>query len=501
MRTRLTTEKWQPFLVATMAIVIGLLIGVMPFRSAAAIILGTALLLLALVQPLVAMTLVLLAGPLGAVESLRLGGVLLTSSQLLFLLTVCLWLGYGVVRRRIYIPKTPVNLVLILFITLGAISLLNASSLRFGIKEEIKWIEMLLSMIIVTDLALNWRKVQGVADSDVSKQRSGVDPRWILAMLLMAGISQALIGIWQFGIRGDGPDHFLILDRFYRAFGTFQQPNPFGGFMGISAALAIGALIGSAIGHFIDFRNGNRRSSREWLWLIFLLFASLTTGLALIMSWSRGAWLGFAAGLLVLVFFLPRKRWQGVILVAVGLFAVIFLVGLNIVPASITGRLLTIGEDFQLGDVRGELVTIENFAVIERLAHWQAGLDMARENLLLGVGFGNYQVAYEEYGLLNWIHPLGHAHNYYINILAETGILGGTIYLFLWVIIFAQAIMLLRRLQWPERGLALGLLTAWTALTVHHFFDKLYVNNLYLYFGVMLALQQIIYLKNDRTIR
>jgi len=36
---------------------------------------------------------------------------------------------------------------------------------------------------------------------------------------------------------------------------------------------------------------------------------------------------------------------------------------------------------------------------------------------------------------------------------------------------------------------------------VHHLFDKLYVNNLYLFIGVMLALQQIIYLKYDRTVR
>jgi putative inorganic carbon (HCO3(-)) transporter len=358
-----------------------------------------------------------------------------------------------------------------------------------------------LAVLLVTDLAMNWRAVQIQSRPGLSNKRPGVDIRWILAMLLAAGISQAVLGIWQFGLRGDGPDHFLRLDRFYRAFGTFQQPNPFGGFMGISAALAIGTLIGTGISLFIDIRNGKRWKISEWVWLLFLIFASATTGMALVMSWSRGAWLGFAAGMVALVFFLPKKRWKGVLLVVIGLMATTLMVQLNLVPAAISGRIITISEDLQVGDVRGELVTIENFAVIERLAHWQAGIEMARDNLLLGVGFGNYEVAYEQYGLLNWVHPLGHAHNYYINILAETGILGTIAYLLLWAIIFAQAIRLLPKLDWSERGVVLGLLTAWTALAVHHLFDKLYVNNLYLFMGVMLALQQIIYLKYDRTVR
>ena len=41
-----------------------------------------------------------------------------------------------------------------------------------------------------------------------------------------AGLVQAFIGIWQFGLRDTGPEHFMILGRFYRAYGTFEQPNP-----------------------------------------------------------------------------------------------------------------------------------------------------------------------------------------------------------------------------------------------------------------------------------
>ncbi len=501
LQRRLAPFRRQPIVFLLIAITLGLLIGMLPLKSAVALVLAIGLLLLTIIQPLIAMALVLLAGPLGAVENFRLAGVLFTSSQLLFLMTVCLWIAYGIIRRRIYIPGTPINLILILFITVAALSLINAPSLRIGLKEEIKWIEMTLAFLLVTDLAVNWRALQLQDRPDRTSREPGIDTRWVLAILLMAGVSQALIGIWQFGLRGDGPDHFLILDRFYRAFGTFQQPNPFGGFMGITAALAIGTLIGTGISLFFALKKGKRLKTGDWLWLVFLVFASITTGVALIMSWSRGAWLGFVSGLVLLIFLLPKERWKGILLIVLGLMAAILMVRLDLVPGAISDRLVTISEDFKVGDVRGELVTIENFAVIERLAHWQAGIDMARNNLLLGVGFGNYEVAYEEYGLLNWTHPLGHAHNYYINILAETGVVGATIYLLLWAIIFLQAFRLLQNIDWPDRGIVLGLLTAWTALAVHHFFDKLYVNNLYLFVGVMLALQQIIYLKHDRTIR
>ena len=170
---------------------------------------------------------------------------------------------------------------------------------------------------------------------------------------------------------------------------------------------------------------------------------------------------------------------------------------LNLIPSALSSRLVSFSEDLQVGDVRGVFITVENYAVIERLAHWQAGADMARDSLLSGVGFGNYEPAYQDYALLNWPHPLGHAHNYYLNILAETGVIGALAYLAIWGVVFVQLIRLTSRLNWHQRGLALGLLAAWTALNVHHLFDKLYVNNLYIYFGAMLGLQQVLALTDD----
>jgi O-antigen ligase len=87
-----------------------------------------------------------------------------------------------------------------------------------------------------------------------------------------------------------------------------------------------------------------------------------------------------------------------------------------------------------------------------------------------------------------------------LNILAETGIPGLVVYVLLWGAIIWQAADLIRRLDWPRRGIALGLLAVWMTLSVHHLVDKLYVNNLYIFLGALFGLQQVLEWKDDSVI-
>jgi O-antigen ligase len=471
---------------------VGITIAILPLTHSLAIIGGIAFFLLILIQPLFGLALVLIAGPAGAFENIVFGNRVPESGQLLLLVTLTAWLAHGVIRRRLIIHKTPLNLPFALFVGVGLLSLLTAESLSYGLKEVLKWLEIWLVMQMVYDLSTYRRQVKIDGALLDGRRQARFDTRWLMAMLLIAGLSQAFIGIWQFALRGDGPDHFMILDRFYRAFGTFQQPNPYGGYMGLSACLAIGATIGMFVVLLPYLKRRQIGRPAEWLWLLFFGACALFTSMGLVMSWSRGAWLGFAAGMAVLLVFLPRKRFIGLLLLASSILFLLVGLRVNLLPASLSSRLVGFSEDLQVGDVRGVHITTENYAVIERLAHWQAGADMARENLLLGVGFGNYEPAYQDYATLNWPHPLGHAHNYYLNIMAESGIVGAIIYLSLWATIFVQVIRLIGHLDWPHKGIALGLLAAWMALSVHHFFDKLYVNNLFIFLGALLGLQQVL---------
>jgi putative inorganic carbon (HCO3(-)) transporter len=186
--------------------------------------------------------------------------------------------------------------------------------------------------------------------------------------------------------------------------------------------------------------------------------------------------------------YLPRRRWLGVLLVLALLAAGWVAVQSGLLPGSIVERLTGFADYVKFQDVRGVDITPANYAVLERMAHWQAALNMADRHPWLGIGLGNYEAAYPEYALLNWPYALGHAHNIYLNLLAETGVVGLVAYLAFWAAVIALTARIIRRAPYPQRGLALGLMGAWVHLSVHHLVDKLYVNNIYLHLGALLGL-------------
>ena len=448
---------------------------------------GTAVLLLILRYPIAGLGLALLAGPFGAWESLFFGQSVFDSGQLFLLLTVAAWLLRGLYQKRIRLPKGALIWPLFLFIAVAWLSLLDAFSLASGGRELIKWLEIWVIIVIV-----------------LSELEQFENPRryiqLLLSLFLLSGLVQALIGIWQFGLRGTGPEHFVILGNYYRAYGSFEQPNPFAGLMHMTALLALGLLIS-----FLPVLWRQLKKQRvNWqlrkfeivsdgaLFWLFVALCGGTAVLALVFSWSRGAWLGFGAGAAAIALFWPRQRGLGLLglFVLVGMF--LMALQLDLLPESLLARLAGFGADFQLGDVRGADINDSNYAVLERLAHWQTAVEMAKDQIWLGVGFGNYEPAYTAYALINWPDPLGHAHNTYLNILAETGIIGLSTYILFWLIVIWQTIQQINRHSGLYRGVMLGLLGCWLAIAVHHLVDNLYVNNLYIQLGVMLGLWQTI---------
>lgn len=472
------------------AIVVALAIGRLPLPVAGVLVILPAVLILILIYPLWGLGLALVLGPFGALESIIFGSALLDSGQMALMFTFVAWIGSGLARRRLHIPNTPFNLPWLLFFFIAALSLLDTYSVMLGLVELLKWLEIALIVWLILDIA---SRTSGLHTN------YPIVMRLTLAMLLLAGLVQALIGIWQFGLRGTGPEHFMVLGRFYRAYGTFEQPNPFGGYMNLTALLALGVVIGLSM-FWLEQRRGDGQGGflvplRPWF--VFSLLCAAAASLGLVLSWSRGAWLGFLAGVAVLVLFTTRRIWLGLGLMFTAAILVGGLLALGasagFVPAlAVADRLGGFRDEFTLGDVRGVDINDNNYSVLERLAHWQAAADMARDDLLTGVGFGNYEAAYSEYALINFTDALGHAHNYYLNLLAEVGFPGLLAYMLFWLVIMAQSITLIRQLAWPIRGVAAGLLAAWVALAAHHLVDKLYVNNIYVHLGAMIGLLQLI---------
>jgi putative inorganic carbon (HCO3(-)) transporter len=271
-----------------------------------------------------------------------------------------------------------------------------------------------------------------------------------------------------------------------RASGTFGQPNPYGGYLGLTLPLALGVVIAGGPVWRREGRAEHRTGGAIW---VMAAAATMLMGLALVMTWSRGAWLGFAAAAALMSLARGRK-WVARLLLA-GLILVSLLVALDLVhllPGSVLERVGDVGAYLEVSDLSSVEVTDENWAVIERLAHWQAAIKMLDAYPVTGIGIGNYALAYPDYAIGRWKDPLGHAHNYYLHVGAEAGLVGMVAYLVLVGAWLRHAWRAATRTRGYWQGVALGALGVLTHLTVHNMFDNLYVHGMYVQVGMVLGL-------------
>jgi putative inorganic carbon (HCO3(-)) transporter len=456
----------------SLAIVLGLIAAFFP--SLLLSVLAIALIGLALfISPLASLALMLVLAPLRTLIATEADiRSVLDIGQIAFLGLLLFWSFHSLLQRqsRLKTPDSPVFWAVTGFTVIVGFTAFSAISLTAWLTEWLKWLTILVMILITADLAQNRRW------------------EWIFVILIASGIGNSLVGLYIF-FGGSGADHLLIEGRFFRAFGTFGQPNPFGGFMGLLLPLSIMATYAYGLRFFSYLRKTGKLQRSSTLFLLYYGFATAIMLGALVASWSRGAWLGFVLSLGVIAFALPRKLWQSIALLAATLGLVVMLWLLGLVPTSIEQRILSSTQElFSFSDVRGVDITSENYAIVERLAHWQAAMNMAQSNPWLGIGFGNYEIAYPQYRLSNWEFPLGHAHNYYLNILAEAGIIGLLFYAGMWLTIVWTTWKARSHPDLLARSLAIGLLGTWAYLAFHSLLDNLYVNNLFLHLGMMLGL-------------
>jgi len=389
-------------------------------------------------------------------------------SDLLLAGTLALWFADGARRRSLALEPHSVAGWVALYAGVLLLLVPRAVDLREAAAEVVKWTEVLV-VVLVLPQAL----------------RPSHRP-WMVAGLLAGATLQAALGIYQF-IGGIGPPHFQVLGRFMRAAGTFRQPNPFAGYLGLTLPVAVSLAL-DAWSRLPRATSGRGRA---------LGLAGALTGvsgvlaLGLLASWSRGGWLAGAAGVATVLALRSRRTLVGG---GVGLGVVLaggLLLGLDPawVPAPVRARLADLPAYLGVGmeEVLRQPLTDANFAIQERLAHWVAALRMWEQAPWLGVGPGNYAAVYPSVRLLAWEDPLGHAHNIYLNVLAETGLVGFLAYS---AMILGLGTWLVRRIvqtRGPERALALGVLGVWVHLNLHNLVDNLFVQGIYLHLALWLG--------------
>ncbi|MFQ6057446.1 MAG: O-antigen ligase family protein [Anaerolineae bacterium] len=492
----------------------GLALALLPLTWAAALLMASAALLLILLRPHYGLYLLIFAIPFGSLKEVQISGFTVGATELLVALTLAAWLARRMARRALEIEPTPLLLPMALLLGVILLSFTVARSLPLALKETLKWLELFIAYLLVVN-GLPGRRQAGV----------------MVALLLLAGAAEALVGLGGSLLRMGPPSYAILGGRLYRAFGTFGQPNPFGGYINLVWPLAFSVALGFLLE--VRTRTGELRGTggNSWVAVMALLFALGLLLSALILSWSRGAWLSAGAAVAVVAGAWSwsliagrssveqarhmRRRALGLLWLGLVLGGLLVLGGaLDLLPPTVTARLGSVIEASIPVDVSNVEVTDENFATIERLAHWQAALGMWRDHPWLGVGIGNYVAAYPRYALPRWDDPLGHAHNYYLNIAAETGLVGLIAYLLFLVAAFWQAWQVSLRASHPlalwntsyprsdsveavystglARGVAIGVLGLLTALSTHSLFDNLYVHGMGIQVGLALGLVHLV---------
>jgi O-antigen ligase len=457
--------RW-PVVFGALLLSLAVFLAVAPLKWAALGLIAAALVVAVFLEPVIALLAIAVLIPWGGLVDLPLPFV--GAVDLLVGLTIVAWLAREIaVRREVRLRMPALTVSLLAFVWVAALSLTRALSWRDGLPEWLKWAEFAALYIVAAQLL-------------------GPRSRWfVVAALFVGGLSQAALGAYQFLFRV-GPEGFILPGTsFMRAFGTLEQPNPYAGYLGYTAPLAASLALAAILAAW------RQRSAR--LLLLGVALSAVAAALAggILMSWSRGAWLGLAAALVAVA---GLRNWRtavatgalvGALALALGVFGTAWL------PAPIEGRVADLGAYFSVPDPARTEINDENFSVLERLAHWDAGWRMFSDSPWLGVGIGNYGVSYARYPQPHWYEPLGHAHNVFINFLGETGILGLTAFLAFWLSVARLA----WRTGWSagsrwNAALALGVLGAWAYLTVHSLFDNLFVQHLQLQLALLLAALQ-----------
>jgi len=199
-----------------------------------------------------------------------------------------------------------------------------------------------------------------------------------------------------------------------RAVGTLENPNMMGEYLILLLPLAAVMLVG--------FGEGLRRLPA------FVCMGIM--GCCLILTWSRGAWLGMLFAVVLFVFLWHRRAvWL--------LFAGVAMIPVlpYVLPDTIIQRFTSIGN---LGDS----------STSYRMHIWRASCNMLRDFGMTGIGIGEnawFQV-YPEYAFMG-VETAPHSHNLFLQIWLEMGICGLIVFLLILFLLCQSVFAMYRQLQ------------------------------------------------------
>lgn len=309
---------------------------------------------------------------------------------------------------------------------------------------------------------------QGIAERLSARRAFGsfVSPNALAALmapclLLAAGVAvQGAVGLRAKRVPRSAPLPFALVSASGLAVGLFcllqwyasvLQPLVPGEGWGLAGRIFAAVLVGLTAGVLVY------AASQRWgagpvasaLTGSLGLGATALCGWTLVQTWSRGGLLGCAAGVLVFLALLIGMKRRRLCTAAV-LLAAACAMGTG--QAGQPGR----------PDSRTPSLKRPETAML-RLGYWRVGVEMAAHHPAAGVGPGNFAIGYTKYKTPA-SGPTKEAHNDYLEITCETGLVGGLLFIAFWSAVILQGI---RSLRISLRFIGVGLLAALTAFVAH----------------------------------
>lgn len=241
-----------------------------------------------------------------------------------------------------------------------------------------------------------------------------------------------------------------------RVVSTFENPNVFGEYLIMLIPLALTLIL----------------LSKKMSGKTMSLFSLATAVAALVFTWSRGAWLGCIASLLI-YFIILNKNSLGAYFMGICALPI----AIPFLPESIISRFTSIGN-------------MTDSSTSYRVYIWEASLNMIKDFPLTGIGIGTgaYQAVYSEYALAG-IETAPHSHNLYMQIMIELGLLGFSVFLITMFLFMNKAFTFIKTTSFNEAKLLVGAVTCGLlAILAQGLTDYVWYNyRVFAFFWMMLA--------------
>ncbi|MBI2028552.1 MAG: O-antigen ligase family protein [Candidatus Levybacteria bacterium] len=296
-----------------------------------------------------------------------------------------------------------------------------------------------------------------------------IDKKQIKQLMFVTGIFFLVIGYMQFMYYGDLQNLFYLGwdEHMYRLFSVLLDPN----FSGIFIILFLLFIVGKRLEMPVY------PLTKEKLLLSVLI--ACTAG-ALILTFSRGAFISLVFAFTVFFFLIGKKRWIFIII------GIMLLIG------------IVLSQRFYIESIN----PFRTFSSYARLMSMREAGEMFFHQPVLGVGFNTYRYAQLRYGFRDQVnietsHADAGTDNSFLFVLATTGIIGFAVYVALIITILSDIYKKFREERQIYDALVLSSVTGLCIASL--FTNALFFPPLMLWMWIILG--TIDYKKRDFSVR